>query len=194
VDARSFVSATNWPTKTPLCRDGSSFDERSVWPISSGELNCLIDLGLLDNQIAKYFAVEQEKVSALRTHYRLAERYGPHSPSADDDSVGEQVSEKLPSHALLKRTIEPPHRGLPDRPAATIGELMSEKMPLITSVKRRVPGPVTKDGSAIVVCEVETVDGSMFLQLTPKAANELNALLDKLSTRVTPVVSIKLFE
>jgi len=71
---------------------------------------------------------------------------------------------------------------------------MSEKMPLITSVKRRVPGPVTKDGSAIVVCEVETVDGSMFLQLTPKAANELNALLDKLSTRVTPVVSIKLFE
>ena len=71
---------------------------------------------------------------------------------------------------------------------------MSEKMPLITSVKRRAPGPVTEDGSAIVVCEVETVDGSLLLQLTPNAAHELNALLDKLPLRVTPVVSIKLFK
>lgn len=67
---------------------------------------------------------------------------------------------------------------------------MSEKMPLITSVKRRVPGPVTDDGSAVVVCEVETVDGIFLLQLTARAANELNALLDKLRPRrVTPTVS-----
>jgi hypothetical protein len=175
--------------------DDSSFNERSVWPISFGELNCLIDLGLLDNQIAKYFSVEQEKVSALRTHFGLAEsRHGPRSRSAEDASIGEQAGEKLLSHSLLKLTIEAPHPGLPDRPAAAIGELMSEKMPLITSVKRRAPGPVSEDGSAIVVCEVETEDGSMLLQLTSKAAHELNALLDKLSTRVTPVVSIKLFE
>jgi len=68
---------------------------------------------------------------------------------------------------------------------------MSERMPLITSVKRRVPGPVTEDGSAVVVCEVETVDGILLLQLTSKAAHELNALLDKVRPRrVAPTVSV----
>jgi hypothetical protein len=68
---------------------------------------------------------------------------------------------------------------------------MSERMPLITSVKRRVPGPVIEDGTAVVVCEVETVDGSLLLQLTSNAAYELNALLDKLRPRrVTPTVSV----
>jgi hypothetical protein len=68
---------------------------------------------LTGQQIAKYFAIEQEEVSALRIHCGLAERkYGPPSRSAEDASVGEQVSEKLPSHSLLKLTIESPHPGL----------------------------------------------------------------------------------
>jgi hypothetical protein len=72
---------------------------------------------------------------------------------------------------------------------------MPEKFPLITSVKRRMPGPVTDDGWAVVVCEVETVEGdTLLLQLTQNAAQELNALLDKLQPRVTPVLSVKLFE
>ena len=69
---------------------------------------------------------------------------------------------------------------------------MSEKMPLITSVKRRMPGPITDEGWAVVVCEVETVDGPLLLQMAQNAAHELSALLDKLRPRVTPAVSVKL--
>jgi hypothetical protein len=45
----------------------------SPWPISSGELASLLDLGLSDHQIASYFSVEKGKVSALRAYYGLAE-------------------------------------------------------------------------------------------------------------------------
>ena len=123
-------------------------------PISSDELTSLVDLELSDDQIAKYFGVEQVKVSALRAYYP---RFYP-------------------------------------KVATVIETAMSEKMPLITGVKRRAPGSLTEDGFAIVVCEVETADGNLLLQLTPNAAHELNALLDKLPPRITPVVSIKLFE
>jgi hypothetical protein len=46
----------------------------SPWPITPGELASLVDLGLSDDQIARYFSVEKGKVSALRAHYGLAER------------------------------------------------------------------------------------------------------------------------
>jgi hypothetical protein len=62
-------------------------------------------------------------------------------------------------------------------------------MPLIISVKRRLP---LMDQGAVVVFEVETVDGPLLLQLTQSAAHELNALLDKNRPRATPVLSIKL--
>jgi uncharacterized protein (DUF433 family) len=45
----------------------------SPWPISAGELASLVDLGLSDDQIASYFGVQREKVSALRAYYGLAE-------------------------------------------------------------------------------------------------------------------------
>jgi hypothetical protein len=45
----------------------------SPWPITPGELASLVDLGLSDDQIARYFSVEKGKVSALRAHYGLAE-------------------------------------------------------------------------------------------------------------------------
>jgi hypothetical protein len=45
----------------------------SPWPISPGELASLVDLGLSDDQIASYFGVQKEKVSALRAYYGLAE-------------------------------------------------------------------------------------------------------------------------
>jgi hypothetical protein len=43
----------------------------SPWPVGSGELASLVDLGLSDHQIARYFGVEQVKVSALRAYYGL---------------------------------------------------------------------------------------------------------------------------
>jgi hypothetical protein len=46
----------------------------SPWPITPGELASLVDLGLSDDQIARYFSIEKGKVSALRAHYGLAER------------------------------------------------------------------------------------------------------------------------
>jgi hypothetical protein len=49
-------------------------------------------------------------------------------------------------------------------------------------------------GHKCCVCEVETVDGSLLLQLMANAAHELNALLDRLPPRVTQAVSIKLFK
>jgi predicted neuraminidase len=68
---------------------------------------------------------------------------------------------------------------------------MSQKMPLITSVKRRMLSPVTDEGRVVVICEVETVDGTLLLQLTQNAAHELSALLDRFRPRVSPSVSVK---
>ena len=105
-DARSFATAPDWPTNTPLHNNtrpttnkhwglcGSFVNEmikspdkppyagtlstsphgdHSPWPVSSGELASLVDLGLSDDQIAKYFGVEQVKVSALRAYHGLVD-------------------------------------------------------------------------------------------------------------------------
>jgi hypothetical protein len=60
----------------PPYADPSPSNAYSLWPISFVELTGLIDLGLSNDQIAKYFGVGKEKVSALRAYYGLAE-YGP---------------------------------------------------------------------------------------------------------------------
>ena len=54
-------------------------EDYDPWPISSGELASLIDLGVPDHRIARYFGVKRVKVSALRAHYGLvdAEHAGP---------------------------------------------------------------------------------------------------------------------
>ena len=51
----------------------SPSDDYSPWPISSGELASLIDLGISDDRIARYFGVQQVKVSALRAYYGLVD-------------------------------------------------------------------------------------------------------------------------
>ena len=66
------------------------------------------------------------------------------------------------------------------------------EVPLITSVKltsarRRSTESVTADGSATVLCLVDTVDGSLLLKLTQNAAHELNALLDELLSSVIDI-------
>jgi hypothetical protein len=48
-------------------------DDYSAWPVSSGELATLVDLGLSDDEIAGYFDVEPVKVSGLRAYYGLAD-------------------------------------------------------------------------------------------------------------------------
>jgi hypothetical protein len=47
--------------------------DHSLWPIGTCELASLVDLGLSDDRIARYFGVEQAKVSALRVSYGLAD-------------------------------------------------------------------------------------------------------------------------
>ena len=49
----------------------SKSHDYSPWPISSGELASLIDLGVPDDRIARYFGVKRVKVSALRAYYGL---------------------------------------------------------------------------------------------------------------------------
>ena len=55
----------------------SPSDDYSPWPISSGELASLIDLGISDDRIARYFGVERVKVSALRAYYGLVDTEHP---------------------------------------------------------------------------------------------------------------------
>ena len=52
-------------------------DDYSPWPISCGELASLIDLGISDDRIARYFGVEQVKVSALRAYDGLVDTEHP---------------------------------------------------------------------------------------------------------------------
>lgn len=107
VDARSFATAPDWPMNTPLHNyarattnnfaaqfvnemikspdkapyagtlSASPRGDYSPWPVSSGELASLVDLGLSDDQIARYFGVEQVKVSALRAYYGLVDTEHP---------------------------------------------------------------------------------------------------------------------
>jgi len=51
----------------------SASDHYNPWPISVGELTSLVDLGLSDDRIARYFGVEPVKVSALRAYYGLVD-------------------------------------------------------------------------------------------------------------------------
>ena len=51
----------------------SARSDYNPWPISAGELASLVDLGLSDNRIARYFGVEPVKVSALRSYYGLVD-------------------------------------------------------------------------------------------------------------------------
>jgi hypothetical protein len=51
----------------------SARSDCNPWPISAGELASLVDLGLSDNRIARYFGVEPAKVSALRAYYGLVD-------------------------------------------------------------------------------------------------------------------------
>ena len=70
---------------------------------------------------------------------------------------------------------------------------MTNKMPLITSVKRRVPAAVSAEGLIVVVCEVQTANGPMLLQLTSNAAHELHAMLHSdLPPAATPSGRVKL--
>ena len=48
-------------------------EDYDPWPISAGELASLVDLGLSNNKIARYFGVELGRVSALRTYYGLVD-------------------------------------------------------------------------------------------------------------------------
>jgi hypothetical protein len=47
-------------------------DRYRPWPIGLRELATLVDLGLPDDRIARYFGVSPEKVSALRTDFGLS--------------------------------------------------------------------------------------------------------------------------
>ena len=71
-------SRSDMPHYAETLSKSPSYDY-SPWPISSGELASLIDLGISDDRIARYFGVQQVKVSALRAYYGLvdAERPGP---------------------------------------------------------------------------------------------------------------------
>ena len=109
LDSRSFVATTDWPRTRPLPNNArlptswtslgpfvnemtqsrsdkshhaealSKSHDYSPWPISCGELASLIDLGIPDDRIARYFGVKRVKVLALRAYYGLvhAEHAGP---------------------------------------------------------------------------------------------------------------------
>ena len=47
----------------------SSFCDGAVWPVDRAGLAALIDLGLSNGQIGKYFAVKQDEVFKLRQGY-----------------------------------------------------------------------------------------------------------------------------
>lgn len=49
----------------------------STWSISGSELASLVDLGLSDDLIAKYFGVELRKVTALRSYFGLINGHAP---------------------------------------------------------------------------------------------------------------------
>jgi hypothetical protein len=49
----------------------------STWPISGSELATLVDLGLSDDLIAKYFGVKMRKVTALRSYFGLINGCAP---------------------------------------------------------------------------------------------------------------------
>jgi hypothetical protein len=48
-----------------------------TWPISGSELASLVDLGLSDDLIGKYFHVELRKVTALRSYFGLVNGRAP---------------------------------------------------------------------------------------------------------------------
>lgn len=47
------------------------------WPIAAEALAALVDLGMSDAAIARYFAVPDEAVRALRQRYRLSAGNAP---------------------------------------------------------------------------------------------------------------------
>ena len=51
----------------------SKSHDYTPWPITSGELASLIDLGIPDDRIAKYFGIKRVKVSALRAYYGMVD-------------------------------------------------------------------------------------------------------------------------
>jgi len=55
----------------------SPSNDYSPWPISSGELASLVDLGISNDRIARYFGIEQVRVSALRAYYGLVDTEHP---------------------------------------------------------------------------------------------------------------------
>ena len=67
------------PDKPPYAEtlSTSPHGDYSPWPVRSGELASLVDLGLSDDQIARYFGVEQVKVSALRAYYGTVDTEHP---------------------------------------------------------------------------------------------------------------------
>jgi hypothetical protein len=52
------------------------FSAGATWPISYPAMTALIDMGLSDDKIARYFAVASSAVSALRARYGLHESGG----------------------------------------------------------------------------------------------------------------------
>ena len=49
------------------------FSARTVWPIEYCAMSALIDMGLSDAKIARYFAVSVTDVTALRIQFQLRE-------------------------------------------------------------------------------------------------------------------------
>ena len=49
-------------------------EDTARWPIGGAELSNLIDLGLSDEAIARYFGVAQWKVVALRNYFGIEPR------------------------------------------------------------------------------------------------------------------------
>jgi hypothetical protein len=77
------------PSAKPDCTNTLSRSPISggQWPTSSRALAELVDLGMSDDQIARYFGVERTKVSALRAYYGLAEHEGPTKSRKQEDKT-----------------------------------------------------------------------------------------------------------
>ena len=76
VGVRWATNAITMPANSPYrdSLDGAlrrSFVEGAGWPIERAALAALIDMGLSDERIAAYFAVDAAEVRALRGRYRL---------------------------------------------------------------------------------------------------------------------------
>ena len=97
---------TNTLSKSPI----SSVDQ---WPIGSRALAELVELGISDDQIARYFGVERTKVSALRAYYGLAEHSAPakkwkQEDKTEDSAMTSDQKSDAPSRLQSSRSAVDP--------------------------------------------------------------------------------------